>query len=341
MKMTYRARRRLRRFGTIVLWLLLIALVVGTCWFVWLGRFVVYDDEGAHLRFDYESPAGEVQVAQPPEQETVAIHYNEGEEYVNNSSELSRICGYYATTSMLGDNLEGVKTAISALPEGSTVMLDLKSVFGNFYYSTTLPEAPVTDQIDVTEVDELIKTLTAADTYVIVRVPAFRDRAYGLANTAYGLPTAEGYLWEDENHCYWLNPAKNGTVNWLISIANELRALGADEVVFTEFKFPETDAIVFDASADRQAILEEAAQTLVSTCSTSRFAVSFETDNPAFVLPEGRSRLYLTGVDAAQVNAVAESTTVADKAVNLVYLTDTNDTRFDAFGTMRPMRIEN
>lgn len=341
MKMTYRARRRLQRFGTVVLWLLLTALVVGACWFIWLERFVVYDAEGAHLRFDYVSPAGEAQIAQPPQRETVAIHYNEGDEYVDNTAELSQIRGYYATTSMLGDGVDAVKSAIAALPEGSAVMLDLKSGFGNFYYSTTLPDAPVTDQIDVSEVDALIKALTETERYVIVRVPAFRDRAFGLHNTNYGLPVAGGYLWEDADHCYWLNPAKNGTVNWLISIANELRGLGVDEVVFTEFRFPETDAIVFDSSVNRQEVLESVAQTLVSTCSTTRFAVSFETNNPAFVLPEGRSRLYLTGVDAAQVDAVAESTTVADKTVNLVCLTETNDTRFDAYSTMRPMSLPN
>ena len=32
--------------------LLLVALVIWGCWFVWLERFVVYSADGAHLRLD-------------------------------------------------------------------------------------------------------------------------------------------------------------------------------------------------------------------------------------------------------------------------------------------------
>ena len=339
MKLTYRTRRRLRRAGIFTGYLLLAALLILICWIVWLERFVVYDDEGAHLMFDYQSPEGTAQAATPPERETVAIYFNEGDAYVNTSTELTQIHGYYATTSMLLDSVETVKTAISELPEGSAVMLDLKSVFGNFYYSSTLTEAPITDKADVTQVDSMIKTLDDSGVYLIARVPAFRDRYYGLNNTKYGLPTSRGYLWEDEENCYWLNPASNGTLTWLIAIANELRDLGFDEVVFTDFRFPDTDAIIFNSSMTRQEALEAAAQTLVTTCSTSRFAVSFEVSSPEFHLPEGRSRLYLTGVDAADAAQTAASVAVADSAVNLVFSTETNDTRFDAYSTMRPMPV--
>ena len=341
MKLTYQARRRLRRVGIFTGYVLLAVLLVLICWLVWLERFVVYDGEGAHLVFDYQSPEGTVQVAAPPENETVAIYYNEGDAYVNTSTELTQIHGYYATTSMLLDGVDTVKSTIASLPEGSAVMLDLKSVFGNFYYSSALPDAPVTDKIDVTQVDSLIKALDDSGVYLIARVPAFRDRYYGLNNTNYGLPTARGYLWEDEENCYWLNPASNGTLTWLISIAGELRDLGFDEVVFTDFRFPSTDAIIFDSGMSRQEALEEAARTLVTTCSTSRFAVSFEVSSPDFLLPEGRSRLYLTGVDAAEAAQTAASAAVADSAANLVFSTQTNDTRFDAYGTMRPMPVPN
>lgn len=342
MKMTYRTRRRLRRLGIGLVCLLLAALVVGVCWFIWLERFVVYDSEGAHLIFDYTSPEGTAQIAQPPQEETVSIHYNEGDEYVDTSAELTQIHGYYATTEMLAGGVDKVKSTIPGLPEDSVVMLDLKSGFGNFYYSSGLADAPVTNQLDVTEVDELIRELTATDLYVIARVPAFRDRAFGLENTNYGLAHTSGrYLWADDDNCYWLNPASNGTLSWLISVASELRSLGFDEVVFTEFRFPDTESIQFKSSMTRQEALEAAAKTLVDACATNRFAVSFESANADFVLPEGRCRLYLINVDAAKAADVAEASSVPDKAANLVFLTETNDTRFNSFGTMRPMPVPN
>ena len=37
--------------------------------------------------------------------------------------------------------------------------------------------------------------------------------------------------------------------------------------------------------------------------------------------------------------AVAETLNVPDTAINLVYLTDVGDTRFDAFGVLRPLGL--
>lgn len=338
MKLTYRTRRRLRRLGVTLGYLALAALIILICWFIWLERFVVYTSDGAEFQFDYESPAGIAEVATAPDEATVAIHYNEGDEYVNTSTELTQLRGYYATTDVLARGVDGVASLIQSLPAGSAIMLDVKSGFGTFYYSSTLEEAPITDQMDVTKMDTLIRELASKDTYLIARVPAFRDRNYGLNHTIYGLPvTSGGYLWADEDNCYWLNPISNGTLSWLITIATELKEIGFDEVVFTDFKFPNTDNILFQSSMTKQEALESAAETLVSTCATSKFCVSFETSNPLFQLPEGRSRLYLTGISANQAAETAENANVADPTINLVFLTNTNDTRFDTFGVMRPM----
>lgn len=338
MKLSYRARRRFHRLGVTLGYLALASLIILVCWFIWLERFVVYTGQGAQLRFDYESPPGIAQVATAPEEATVAIHYNEGEEFVNTSTELTQLRGYYATTDVLDRGVEGVAALIQSLPAGSAIMLDVKSGFGTFYYSSTLEEAPITDRIDVAKMDTLIRDLASKDTYLIARVPAFRDRNYGLNHTTYGLPVASGgYLWADSDNCYWLNPISNGTLSWLITIATELKEIGFDEVVFTDFRFPDTDNILFQSSMGRQEALESAAQTLVSTCATSKFCVSFETSNPLFQLPEGRTRLYLTGASANKAAETAENANVADPTIQLVFLTNTNDTRFDAFGAMRPM----
>ena len=338
MTITYRTRRRLRKLGVALGYITLTAAILFVCWVVWLERFVVYDSNGAKFVFDYVSPQGSTQVAEPPETTPVSIHYNEGDDYMNNSSELTQLRGYYADAARLVESVEGVRKAISQRPAGCAVMLDMKSIYGNFYYSTGLPDAGTTDQVDVTEVDKLIQALTSTDLYVIARIPAFRDRAYGLENTNYGLPVSSGaYLWSDDKNCYWLNPTSNGTLSWLVAQANELRELGFDEVVFTEFCFPDTTNIIFNSSMSRQEALEAAAATIVESCATARFAVSFETTNPEFKLPEGRCRMYLINVEASQAADYSQRANVTDNAINLVFLTTTNDTRFDPYGVMRPM----
>lgn len=340
MNMTYRTRRRLRRLGTVLGVGLAAGALILVCWFVWLERFVVYSADGAHLRLDAPYTFEGGIVAQPPEEVTVAIHYNEGEDRVNTSSELGMISGFYATTGMLLDSVTAVDSAIQQLPNGSAVMLDLKSPYGNFYYHTNIPGAPVADALDAAEVDKLIRNLINSDYYLIARVPAFRDRAYGLENTQYGLPTSRGYLWADDDNCYWLDPTSSGALSYLISIASELREMGFDEVVFTEFRFPDTGSIVFDSTLTRSEAIAQAASILVSSCATEQFAVSFQSEDEAFPLPaEGRTRLYLTGISAAKAQAVLDTSTVPVKESQLVFLTETNDTRFDIASVLRVLTV--
>ena len=339
MNMTYRTRRRLTKLGRFLGISFLVFALAWTVWFLWLARYVVYTPNGAEFRLDepYTFEGGELAV--PQETVTVAIHYNEGSDKVNTSSELGQIYGYYATTSMLLDSVEDVDHAIQNLPAGSAVMLDLKSIYGNFYYNTGISGTPVADQIDSAAIDRLIRNLVASDYYIIARIPAFRDRAYGLANPNYGLPTSGGYLWDDDQSCYWLDPTSNGALNYLIKIATELRELGFDEVVFTEFRFPTTDKIVFKSHLSRAEAIEQAAAVLVRSCSTEHFAVSFQSDDQNFVLPEGRTRLYLTGVSAMKAQSVMDSVAVPVKESQLVFLTETFDTRFDICSVMRVLTV--
>ena len=81
MVLPYRTRRMLKRLGITALIVLLVAAVVWLCWFLWLGRYVVYTrDQGAKL--DFNRPSTEItgqQAVAPPPSEPVSIYFNEGE----------------------------------------------------------------------------------------------------------------------------------------------------------------------------------------------------------------------------------------------------------------------
>ena len=117
-------------------------------------------------------------------------------------------------------------------------------------------------------------------------------------------------------------------------MANELRVLGFREVVFLDFRFPDTESIVF--SGDKRAALEYLAQQLITSCGTNAFAVSFETKSE-FTLPEGRTRVYKTDVDAIEAKKIAENSGVTDVLTRLVFITDLYDTRFDEYSVLRPL----
>lgn len=335
MNIPYRTRRALKRTAVILLIATLVAAVIYLFWFLWLERYVVYTrDQGAILNMELspEIPLGEEAV--PPEKETVSIYYNEGENAINTSKDLTQIVGYYADAAALND-IAAVEAQVKLLSTGTPVMLDVKDAKGRFFYSSAV-SSERSSAVDTAAMDALIKQLDSKGMYLIARLPALRDYSFGLSSTSNGLYVASGaYLWADDDYCYWLDPTKQGTVTHLVDIVTELKNLGFDEVVFDEFRFPDTDNLKFDG--DRTEALNTAAKTLVTTCATNNFAVSFVKKAEGFVSPDGRSRLYLEGVAAAQAASVAQQAGLADPAIYLVFLTDVHDTRFDAYSVLRPI----
>ena len=90
---------------------------------------------------------------------------------------------------------------------------------------------------------------------------------------------------------------------------------------------------------DMDEAISAASTTRSASCSADSFVVSFCGATPAFPLPEGRTRLYLSGVNAQDVAARASQVTFENPEARLVFLCDTNDTRFDAYGVLRPLSV--
>lgn len=338
MSIPYRTQQNIKRFLIALLVIAVVGAAVWGMWLLWLQRFVVYTrEDGAVLNMEMSENMAPGQTAVPPVEDTgVEIFYNEGEEKVSFSTELAQIKGYYVLGNAVTSDPDAVWEQIQALPEGTPVMLDLKSVYGMFYYSTGTGR-PVTGDGDVRGVDNLIRNLRDSNYYTIARIPALRDRDYGLNNTNEGLPVAAGYLWMDEDGCYWLNPAREAIINYLIDIATELKALGFKEVVFEDFYFPKTQNIVF--SGDKTATLESTAQTIVNACATDTFAVSFVSDG-TWKEPKGRSRVYREDIsDAIKLMEFNDSLAVEDPQARVVLITNNLDTRFEEYGVLRPIEL--
>ena len=334
MTIPYRTKQILGRVALTLLILLVIGALIWGCWILWSHRFIVYTrDEGAVLDFSLPPMASGNTVPADETPETVAIYYNEGENAINTSKELTQIVGYYVEPEALED-IETVRSQIQALPAGTPVMIDVKNIYGSFYYSSAVSTARASG-VDSEAMDELIELITSGGKYAIARVPALRDKEYGLTHDEDGVfHSSRGYLWMDDVGCYWLNPSREGTLTYLTQITNELKNLGFAEVVYTDFCFPPTDNIYVEG--DKAEALKAAANILVTSCATDSFAVSFVGD-ATFALPEGRCRLYVENAEAAQLAQIAADSGLATPDINLVFLTTVHDTRFDAYSVMRPL----
>ena len=331
----FQARKKLGKLFVSLLILLLVAAIVLLCWTLWLNRFVVYTRNGVRLDFNSGEISGGVAAVPPTKGMDVDIYYNEGENIIQpENTELTQLMGFYASEQMLTENFAEVEAQIKALPAGTPVMLDVKNIRGSFHYSTAL--GATSTAIDPIAMDRLISYLRQNEYYIIARLPAFRDFEYGLNNVNYGIFNPNRLsLWMDEDRCYWLNPASEGTLDYLRQITTELKSLGFDEVLFQDFRFPDTEDIYVEG--DRNTILAEAAKTLVTVCATDTFAVSFHGSDALFPLPEGRSRLFLENIAAADASNMALQTGLEDATIRLVFLTDLLDTRFDSYGVLRPV----
>lgn len=334
MAIPYRTQRLLKRLGISILIVVLILAVAAACWLLWLERFIVYDREKGIILDDRSSI--EIQ-GQPMQHRTnlpkVEIYYNEGENAIISETDMVKLTGYYISAAELEKDITAIRPQLEALEPGTPVMIDVKNIKGELFYDSAASEYR-SSTISASAMSELLNYLNSNGFYTIARMPAFRDFNFGLNNVAYGLPTSGGYLWVDSSYCYWLNPSSQGTRSYLISIISELKNMGFDEVVLTDFVFPESTEIVFDG--DRQGAINDCAKVLVDTCSSEAFTVSF-VGTANFTMPTGRSRLYLENAQPAQAATLAQATGLEQPEIYVVFITELHDTRFDDYGVLRPL----
>ena len=345
MSIPYRTQQVFKRLCTGILALVLLVTTGFFCWFIWAQRYIIYTaDGGARLNFNLP-PITPGQPATPPEKMDVTIRYDLPEPVVPVTTELKQMIGYYVEPSALAD-LDSVKAQFRALPVDTPVMIDVKDAFGGFYYSSYVRSSR-SKAVDVQKMDALIAWLKTQNVYTVAKLPALK---FGIAImddfTTPGtnqipdsvLHSSGGYSYssvENGRTYYWLNPSRQGVVSYLTQVIVELRNLGFDEVVLEDFCLP-ADQESIQLNGDRREMLSKTADLLVTACTTDAFALSFvKTED--FTNPEGRSRIYLTGLDAAQAEAAAALSGIADTAVKLVFLTELHDTRFDMYGVLRPL----
>lgn len=333
MILSYRTKRVFKRILGALAVIAVVLAVACLCWFLWVQRFIVYTADGK-VKLDFNlPPIGSGQLATPPDRTDVTIRFDQHEDMVGGSTALAQMKGYYVELADL-QNVDAVVAEIQALPAETAVMVDVKGMRGDFYYSSAI-SSKRSSSIDPEKMDELINYLNRTGRYAIARISALKDYDYGLHHVPDGVHHASGgYLYMDDDSCYWLHPASQGTLSYLTQIIMELRSLGFDEVVLDEFRFPDTTKIM--VNGNKEEMLTNAAKVLLSACATDRFAVSFVRSVP-FTMPEGRTRLYVEGMDALQAAGFAPNSGVPDTAVNLVFLTELHDTRFDVYSVMRPL----
>ena len=339
MSIPYRHQRTLRRLGIVALVLLLIFIIVWFCWVVWLQRYVVYTSSGAKLDFAQSSyDISGVEAAPQQQNVDISIFYNEGADAIDTTKEMTQLAGYYITSDMYKEDLDNIMLQVERLPNSTPIMVDMKGPFGTFFYNSKLGEAIQSQSTNIAGVQQLLDRMNKKGFYKIARVSALRDRTYGENHVTSGLyMLSRAGLWMDEGGMYWLDPTNASTITWISSVVLELKEMGFDEVLLDNFRFPNSEQYIF--SGDKTAALQTAATKIMEACASNKFVVSFGVDDPTFALPEGRCRMYLSNVEAANVGTKFSQVTVEDPEIRVVFLSETGDTRFDKYSVMRSLNV--
>lgn len=239
---------------------------------------------------------------------------------------------------MLANGVDEVRQALADADGYNAVLIDVKSPLGNFYYSTDIADTQTADA-DIDACDALIKELTETpDLIVIARVPTFSDPNFVAKHYSSALTTKSGDLWMDERRCYWLRPDSLDARSYLAAIALELDARGFDEVLFDNFTVPDDSSIAWDTEAITQiAALEDCAETLGANLTGSSIRLALGTTVSS--VAQYASRVYITTEKANDVMTVTEdmAEVLPDPSTQLVFITTSHDTRFDASGVIRPL----
>ena len=337
MRLSYRNKLRIKKLLKFLGITLAVCLILGVVLLIYLEPYVVYDREGAHLELE----PGETELAVPESTAPRPVITDPKIVYSQEPVAEKMILdmgGYYITTSMLADP-QAVMTALQEAPAGCAVMIELKSRFGNFYYSTEVYGAPRAD-VDTAAIDGIIAYLEEKGFYTIGVISAYSDYTFALENQSCGLPMASGALWWDDYNCYWLDPANETVSGYLMDTVRELGELGFEEVAFSNFLFPDAQSIVYSSEMTRTQVIEQAAGDLTAMAQGSGVKISFVTEQTDFPGRLCTGRLYIPNVDGSRVERYVGSYRDLGNMKELVFLANSRDTRFEGYAQLRPLLAE-
>jgi hypothetical protein len=146
----------------------------------------------------------------------------------------------------------GYAIDLAKTTEINSVVFDVKDYSGNISYRTGVAEAQRYGavRVMVRDVDGFIARLHKEGIYVIARITCFQDPVLAEARPDLAVhrvsklpkdrraPLTRDSLWRDRKGLAWINPASRPAWDYLVAIARDVLARGADEVNFDYVRFP-------------------------------------------------------------------------------------------------------
>jgi hypothetical protein len=121
--------------------------------------------------------------------------------------------------------------------ELNAMVIDVKDD-GEIYYDMDIPMAKESKALShAYKVDPVIATLNAHHIFPIARIACMRDNNLALAHPELAVHDANGNLWHDRTHHYWLNPYSKKVWDYNVDIALDALKHGFKDIQFDYVRF--------------------------------------------------------------------------------------------------------
>ena len=321
--MTYRNKLLLRRLLLVLAVLAASAFAVYMIFFIYLGRYVVYTEDGAYLsilsRSGEEAPVTTLPVPQSVELVTgdpIATEELMGETVA--TLEDAEVQGYLIDYAQLSDG-----TALSQMDlnaqEINTLVLQMR--------------APDKNLLTTEPVKALIERAKSLNIHLVAMISCLSDSQYAQANPDQGLKSDFYTLWITNDGTNWLDPGQDAVIEYLAGIIRELADMGFQEVVLDDFYMPNSDLYdyVYDGRTNADVTTEAFQKLQNATMDQCKLGLMVWDPNLGHQALEASERLYVCFSNGSSLKSYVED----HEEQYLVFVTDSHDTRFQNYGMIR------
>lgn len=321
--MTYRNKLLLKRIAIILAIVLAALLLLGILVFTYLGRYVVYTEDGAHFSFHSEAQDTLPSAAPGPGPSQVEL-------VIGSSISAGEVLGD-GETSIVDKDVKGLLLDYNTLADGSSLNeVDLSADTIN---TLALEMRTQGSQILNTEpVLQLIQRAESQEIRLIAVISCLDDLNYVQQHRSEGIFVYGNSLWTDDNGNPWMDPTQESVITYLAGIIRQLSEMGFDEVVLKNFEISTSERIDFDAGdSTRGELVLRAYNDLVdATINDCDLGLLIEDPDSGHQAMDAADRIYVCFSEGSLLKEYAE----AHPDHYLVFITGSHDTRFDNYGKL-------
>ncbi len=130
----------------------------------------------------------------------------------------------------------------------NALVIDIKTSRGDIAYRSKVPLAAAVKAQRVRtlkDLPEFLEQLKAQGIYTIARIVVFKDNRLAKGRPGLAVHELNAQIWEDREKLSWSDPFNPLVWEYNLAIAEEVAALGVDEIQFDYIRFPAKSDLVF------------------------------------------------------------------------------------------------